>query len=292
MTGAAQAAGRAAAGDAIPKSSMSGSVGGAVAADVDRSIRMTGIVWKRRSGLGKYSTTAAWERRRIVLEGTKLLYYKANNSTDDDASVDDASEEFGQTEHSTASSGWLGSMRSSMSTQNVARGDLDLLKENASISASYGHTGAPTPFALSIKILGQTKWKLCFDTHEELMEWLAAMTDVVVQGSVDSYNALILEAYDPRNTTEMTGQMSEPPSNLSPQYTDHKEAAGGHRLWSTGHYNVRSVNFPDAGLADMEGILEDVNSDDDEDEDQVAVIKEEGANQSRLAIYCRSDDRD
>jgi hypothetical protein len=52
-----------------------------------------------------------------------------------------------------------------------ARGDIDLLKEQASISASYGHSGAPTPFALSIKVLSQTKWKLCFDSHQELVRY-------------------------------------------------------------------------------------------------------------------------
>jgi len=182
----------------------------------------------------------------------------------------------------TSSGGWLmGSVRGVTSSQNAARGELDLLKEKASVSASYGHTGAPTPFALSIKILGQTKWKLCFDTHEELMEWLAAMTDVVVQGSVDSYNALILEAHDPRNTggnsnaATLYGQLSEPPSNISPQYADN-EVVGGHRLWSMGHYNVKSENYPEAaleGMQEMEGIMEEVNSDDEEE--VVAALTEE-----------------
>ncbi|KAL3911981.1 MAG: hypothetical protein SGILL_007069 [Bacillariaceae sp.] len=257
---------------------MSGSTAASV---TDSSIRLTGILWKRRSGLGKYSTSAAWERRRVVLEGTKLLYYKSledskNNHDSDENSLDEFSHELDVSgaDASGATGSWLGGMRSSKVT---ARGHFDLLKEQATVAASYGHTGAPTPFALSIKVLGQTKWKLCYDTHEELMEWLAALTDIVIQGSVDAYNGLILEAYDPKNAgggsstaaAAMYGQLSEPPKNLSPQYTDSQEDVGGHRLWSTGHYNVRSLNYPDAALEEMESILEDVDSDEDEDE-QVA----------------------
>jgi hypothetical protein len=40
---------------------------------IDSQIRMTGIVWKRRSGLGKYSVSAAWERQRVILLGRKLV---------------------------------------------------------------------------------------------------------------------------------------------------------------------------------------------------------------------------
>jgi hypothetical protein len=283
MAAAVKAAGKEAAvtGAASRVSSGSLSTGGANAigalASGDSSIRLTGILWKRRAGLGKYSSSAAWERRRVVLEGTKLLYYKtsqdAKNTVDvDDNSVDEFSQEYESAIEAAAASGsWLGGTRSS--GKIAARGHFDLLKEQATVAASYGHTGAPTPFALSIKVLGQTKWKLCFDTHEELMEWLAALTDIVVQGSVDAYNALILEAYDPRNTggsasaaaANMYGQLSEPPRNLSPHYTDEQKDVGGHRLWSTGHYNVRSLNFPDAAFQEMGSIFEDVESDDDDD---------------------------
>jgi Protein ENHANCED DISEASE RESISTANCE 2, C-terminal/PH domain len=253
----------------------SGTAVGSIRSTNDSSIRLTGIVWKRRSGLGKYSSNAAWERRRVVLEGTKLLYYKTSSHDSDDASVDESNHEdlsANDAMHA-GSNNWLGMRSSSSSSKPTARGDFDLRKEQASVAASYGHTGAPTPFAISIKVLGQTKWKLCFDTHEELMEWLAAMTDIVVQGSVDTYNALILEAHDPRNnasgssggTVTMYGQLSEPPPNLSPQYAEVQEAVGGHRLWATGHYYVKSVGFQEAAMAEMEDILEDVDSDEDED---------------------------
>lgn len=254
------------------------SYGGSGVAAAAGPIRLTGIVWKRRSGLGKYSSSAAWERRRVVLQGSKLLYYKTLVDTkDEESNAGDDSEgvygggDDGEVAATTATaavamaSSWLG-MRNTPTGGNKesARGYLDLLKEQPSVSASYGHTGAPTPFAISIKVMSQTKWKLCFDTQDELMEWLAAMTDVVVQGSVDAYNAQILEAYDPRSVlgaSGMIGQLSEPPKI---GHAGTKTGAGGHRLWSTCHYLVKSENYPDENvLQDMiaEDELEDGGSD-------------------------------
>ena len=56
-------------------------------------VRMTGIVWKRRSGLGKYSAKAAWERRRVILRGTKIMYYRTGQDVDDQEESDDESGE-------------------------------------------------------------------------------------------------------------------------------------------------------------------------------------------------------
>jgi hypothetical protein len=152
-----------------------------------QNIRMTGIVWKRRSGLGKYSSHAAWERRRVILQGTQLLYYKTVlDSKDDEASHTEGNDDGIQGNASddelvmptTGGGGgpmsFLPSFRhsSATTTNDAARGYIDLLKEQACISASYGHSGAPTPFALSIKVLSQTKWKLCFDTHQELVSFV------------------------------------------------------------------------------------------------------------------------
>jgi hypothetical protein len=263
--------------------------GTSVATNPSGQIRLTGIVWKRRSGLGKYSTSAAWERRRVVLQGTRLLYYKTLVDTKEDESnvgdnddggygEDDGGGEVGGATAATAAAAvgaWLG-MRTTTTagmgggggggSKGSARGYLDLLKEQSSVSASYGHTGAPTPFAISIKVMSQTKWKLCFDTQDELMEWLAAMTDVVVQGSVDTYNAQILEANDPRSVLGASGlvNVSEPPKI---GHAGTKTGAGGHRLWSTCHYRVQSDNYPEENVLEemiAEGELED---DDESDTD-------------------------
>ena len=227
---------------------------------IHQRVRMTGIVWKRRSGLGKYSVSAAWERRRIKLQGSKLEYYRSGQ--DNDAHPQEEEEE----------AGWLESAFTTVATgtttskNSVARGVVDLVKENASVGASFGHSGSPTPFALSIKVLNQTKWKLCFDTHGELMQWLAAMTDAIVQGSVDVYNAHILQANDPTLTEPMLGQgqLSEPPLIAR----SGQKMASGHRLWVTGHYNVKSEDFPEATLEEARELQD---SDEDEGDDDATT---------------------
>jgi hypothetical protein len=102
------------------------------------------------------------------------------------------------------------------------------------------------------------------------MQWLAAMTDVVIEGSVDSYNAQILEQHDPSHGGGGTyGQLSEPPKGMAASDDITTTDAGGHRLWAPGHYQIRSENFPSDIINEDE--LEDVNSDDDDDDDAVVV---------------------
>jgi hypothetical protein len=173
--------------------------------------------WKRRA-VGKRnammlasssSSSSSWERIRVELRGNKLIYYKASAATttfdgrekkDDDngTSVADsttkrlsvlfqAAEQKIQTakeEFNRLASGTGLERKTSSSSDPL--GVMDLVKENASVSASMGHSGAPTPFCLSIKVKSETKWKFSFDRHGEMMEWLCALTDVIVQSSVDA----------------------------------------------------------------------------------------------------------
>lgn len=229
--------------------------------------RLSGIVWKRRSGFGKFSSKAAWERRRIVLKGKKLLYYPKSNLDDEDDSS-----EGGETPNNNipsdskpgdvlaagiagmgnwlenglkATTGILAGAANNMNNDALtdgARGFIDLVKEKANIAASFGHSGAPTPFSISIKVLAQTRWKLCFDTQHEMMQWMAVLTDVIVAASVDAYNSALLQANDPKYAGENFGQLSEPPPSFDE--SEEEEDAGGHRLWSTGQYVVKSENFP------------------------------------------------
>eukprot|EP00934_Nitzschia_sp_Nitz4_P003587 Nitzschia sp. Nitz4//scaffold118_size93875//39252//41846//NITZ4_004786-RA/size93875-processed-gene-0.32-mRNA-1//1//CDS//3329533718//3577//frame0 len=246
----------------------------------EEKIRITGIVWKRRSGLGKYSTTAAWERRRVVLRGHVLYYYRTGGDSKDDDGEPDPDDAAPSSptagDQTKASKSWFMDMGTSTkvmsSKSKEARGYLDLVKENASVGASLGHSGAPTPFAISIKVLTQTKWKLCFDTHAQLMQWLAAMTDCIIQGSVDIYNAQILAANDPSkhsaDFTSFIGQLSEPPRMAQ---SDEDGTVGGHRLWGMGHYKLESENYLDDGLDivsanDLEEVLSE-----DEDDNQVST---------------------
>lgn len=282
-------------------------------------IRLTGIVWKRRSGLGKYSSTAAWERRRIVLKGNRLAYYKNLHSIEDGdetsvESVDPAPSPPAKPPQNHAprpsAAHWLENslkqatdLAANLAAGNInptseqndggARGFLDLVKENASVSASLGHSGAPTPFALSIKILTQTKWKFCFDTQAELMQWLAVLTDVVVKASVDSYNTAIVQSSDPKYAGETHGQLSEPPLRASEKKK--RKTVGGHRLWATGHYKIKSENFPDYLDNISEGELQDYEDDMDDDENlykpptnnPMSLMLEP---QSGIPVYCVPED--
>ena len=151
-------------------------------------IRMAGTVWKRRGGvsgnLASYSS--AWERRLVILKGPYLLYFESSIQPED---------------HPTA---------------HAVRGILDLPAEQASVQPSFGHdSGAPSPFCLNIQVpssvttqLSETKWKLCLDSHALLMEWMAHLTDVMVQASVDQYNQALLEMANPNSVFYVKQQQS------------------------------------------------------------------------------------
>ena len=246
--------------------------------------------------MGKYSSSHAWERRRIELVGTKLLYYimdAAAIAEHDHPHQPETSHHYHQDDntshHSTRTvntgdggetptavttsrrSHWLDStgvnFTSSISSSTVAtegavttmnkepRGFLDLAKEKATVHAAFGHSGAPTPFALSIKVRAETKWKLCFDRHSIQMDWLAAISDVVIQSSVDAYNGYLLEAADPANHSDFT--LFHPPAAMTTTIKDGPVGKSGpsiattpttaimgsstqHRLWMLEDYNVSS----------------------------------------------------
>ena len=271
-------------------------------------IRVSTLAWKRRGGMGKFATSA-WERRRIELAGTKLLYYLKdgddepdggtmngsnsgpagksddstsvanNNSFAEDAtgtaprSTDESVTVFNRRttwlEQAAANFANVTAMAGSSSDPTQPRGYLDLAKEKATVQAAFGHSGAPSPFALSIKVRGETKWKLCFDHHKTQMEWLAAITDVVVQGSVDAYNANLLAAADPGNIGNEffhPQYVNEPPSGS----VTSAAAAQTHRLWMMEPYTVESAT----GLASVDD--ESESEDDDTLFDAASCVDEPG----------------
>jgi hypothetical protein len=219
-------------------------------------IRISGIAWKRRGGMGKFSSTAAWERRRIELQGTRLLYYQLDLEDDQDnvhhpraasPAGDFGEEHDGEGVVVTKRANWLEQAASQWALGSddptMARGYIDLAKEKATVHTAYGHSGAPSPFSISVKVRGETKWKLCFDYHKTLMEWFVALTDVVVQNAVDNYNRLLLQSVDPANQSEHV--LFQPPSvSQPPPFT---EADAAHRLWLTEPYAVSSSQTPTSG---------------------------------------------
>lgn len=141
----------------------------------DEPILFAGPTWKRRGGLGKLASyTNAWESRHLQLRGTVLLYFDSDPTK---------------------------ALSSSNDPQELLRGYIDLAEEKATVQATFGHSGAPSPFCLSIKVpvglAQETKWKLCFDHHQAQMEWLSTISDVVIQCSVDTYNRALLDAANP-----------------------------------------------------------------------------------------------
>ncbi|KAL7486871.1 hypothetical protein ACHAW6_012463 [Cyclotella cf. meneghiniana] len=184
-------------------------------------LRISGVLWKRRSGLGKHSTIKAWERRFVELRGSKLMYYQTPGEDFDEENKFDFTEEepssfFANSNNSSintpakrislfeqaantaehkfqsakdeisrmAMAAGIESLKPNPS--NLPRGVLDIVKEGATVAASRGHSGSPSPFCISIKVKSETKWKFCFESHGIFMEWLTALTDVVVRASVEA----------------------------------------------------------------------------------------------------------
>jgi len=285
---------------------------------VNRQIRLSATVWKRRSGFGKLSVKHGWERRRVVLVGSKVVYYKSLKDDDDNNmdELDDSkpdllssstpSEGAAEADHKKASStaaAWLEQAAKNIekniektkadtlafikteSDPNSPRGILDLVKERASVAAATGHSGAPTPFAISIKVKSETKWKFCFDSRPEQMEWLAALTDVVVLSSVDAYNAALVAAADPTHQSnepfQTTPTLSEP-SAISPPHSPKGAAPfvkGGHRLWMVQPYIIKSEDFVEpstdimtSSSNDATALEEELDETEDEDEEIEEVL--------------------
>lgn len=240
--------------------------------DKDKKVKLMDVVWKRRSGFGKYSTSSAWERRRMILRGNKIYYYRADGEQEtnhDHAAIISPSiskEHDPDSSHAKASSymfdgttlkkglmdmgALLGATSVTDADPNAPRGYLDLIKEEAIVAAASGHSGAPSPFAISIKVKNETKWKLCFATHKIQMDWLVALTDVVVQASVDSYNTYLLDCANPSTDTTLSyhQQVNEPPRIAA------NETSQVHRLWMMEKYAIHVVE-------------KDADSDDDDNED-------------------------
>jgi Protein ENHANCED DISEASE RESISTANCE 2, C-terminal len=219
----------------------------------EQPIRLSNLVWKRRSGMGKYSGNN-WERRKLVIRGNLVAYYKCDV---DMAAADDSISDVGDiiltasTEDEEKKPSWLEQAAMNLTKSNMVsslgiipidddptkpRGIMDVVKEKATVCASMGHSGAPTPFCLSIMVGADTKWKLSFDSHKLQMEWLAALSDLVVKSCVDVYNSHLLAASDPRPAgikLSTTKDVWYSPPN--------SEAHNGTNLWTMSTYSISNM---------------------------------------------------
>lgn len=128
--------------------------------DGDGGVTLSCIVWKKRSGLGAYSqgyVRKAWERRRLVVVGTKVLYY----STFEEETVED-------------------------NIKLRPRAILDLVDERCTVEVIDPATdGAPSPFEVDIVSEDkETRWKFCFDAPESLMDLLEVVQSILSEAGI------------------------------------------------------------------------------------------------------------
>lgn len=77
------------------------------------------------------------------------------------------------------------------SDPNAPRGVLDVRKTGISVAASSGDSYAPTPYGIILRYKSETKWKFCFETQNQQMEWLGALTGIIVAKSVNVFHSKI-----------------------------------------------------------------------------------------------------
>jgi hypothetical protein len=220
----------------------------------EQPIRLSTLVWKRRSGMGKYSGNN-WERRKLVIHGNIVAYYKCDA---DITLADDSLADVGDIVMTTSAEdeekkpSWLEQAAINLAKSNMAsslgiipldddptkpRGIMDIVKEKATVCASMGHSGSPTPFCLSIMVGADTKWKLSFDSHKLQMEWLAALSDLVIKSCVDVYNSHLLAASDPRPAGIKLSTAKDvwysPPKS---------EGSNGPNLWTMSSYSISNLS--------------------------------------------------
>mmetsp|Transcript_15924 Transcript_15924/g.45785 ORF Transcript_15924/g.45785 Transcript_15924/m.45785 type:complete len:650 (+) Transcript_15924:26-1975(+) len=126
-------------------------------------VSLSCIAWKKRSGLGQFSqgyVRKAWERRRVLIVGTKMIYY----------------ETFGDSE------------TKEDSIKLRPRGILDLVEEKCTIEiVDPASDGAPTLFEADIVSEDkETRWKFCFDTPEDLSEVFEATKSLLSEAGIGS----------------------------------------------------------------------------------------------------------
>jgi len=96
---------------------------------------------------------------------------------------------------------------------NTPRGVVDLLSTRATASAThfnqYDAVHAPTPYSLSIIIKSETKWILCFDSSQELLVWLGALTDISLRQCMQMYDHNLEYANSGSNSSSPNKQQGD-----------------------------------------------------------------------------------
>ena len=118
----------------------------------------------------------AWERRRVVLAGTKLLHYELT--------AKDVAESMGAFAGGTQVSPRVPGTHHENECFG-ASGMLNLLKTGSRVTPVTAFNSkieseivGPTPYGVELKV-GEYEWKICFDSVDIHAEWTAALIDIV-----------------------------------------------------------------------------------------------------------------
>ncbi len=188
---------------------------------------ISSIVWKHKSGIKGHmnkNKQKAWERRRLVLAGTKLLYY--------DLTGKDIAESMGAI---------VGGVQMSPRVSGTfnenqafgARGMVNLLRPGSRVTPvttfkneSESELRGPTSFGMEI-IVGDIKWKFCFDRVEDQALWIKSLNDVVYRMKYLAEREMQLKKLQPnlpnRSSTVMKKENSASSLKRPPQHAFRKE---------------------------------------------------------------------
>jgi len=151
-----------------------------------------------KDGTSKYTGASngrvMWERRKLVLDNTMLMYFDVNADVEDVSVLEDANTTL--LERMRHKLKWIEPVvnddnntdHASCSAINTPRSAIDLLATHAtaySVSTESYHS--PTPYVLHIVTKYESKWAVCFETADELLNWLKIISNVTLRQSEATY---------------------------------------------------------------------------------------------------------
>lgn len=151
-----------------------------------------------KDGTSKYTGASngrvMWERRKLVLDNTMLMYFDINADVEDVSVLEDAN--ITLLERMKHKLKWIEPVvnddnntdHASCSAINTPRSAIDLLATHATayyVSTESYHS--PTPYVLHIVTKYESKWAVCFETPDELLNWLKILSNVTLRQSEATY---------------------------------------------------------------------------------------------------------
>lgn len=164
-----------------------------------------------------------WEKRKLVLDHTMLMYFDINADVEDASVLEDpymsifekVKHKLKWTEQADVNVDNNNDLASS-SAINTPRGAIDLLTTHATVySVSTESYHSPTPYVLYIITKYESKWAVCFETADELLNWQRMLSNVTLKQSEARYKKEHGMAYCPTTSRQMNredGSFQTPPN--------------------------------------------------------------------------------